>query len=301
MLPSLAEPIAYTLASGGKRIRPRLVLAAYGAYASDTEVVFALARAIEYFHNFSLIHDDIMDDAPLRRGRPSAYGKYGADRAILSGDAMLVYCYRILEEYQDRACYGQLISGFSQMAIGVCEGQQMDMEFEEREIIQRHEYITMISKKTADLLSAALVLGARLASAPEDQLLHWHRMGQLLGVAFQMEDDWLDYYSDHPALGKQKAGDVIQKKKSILYITACEKLDSAERSRFVELYHADLDTKLRLSQVEEIFENLSIREAVRADIEGYKAEITETMKVLSQFANIVALQELADYLAGRKY
>ena len=297
----LSEPIVYTLESGGKRIRSKMVLASFGAYSDQVEKAFPLAAAIEYFHNFSLIHDDIMDDAPLRRSRPSTYGKFGRDRAILSGDAMLVHCYRILEAYSDRKFYSELMKLFSKVAISICEGQQMDMDFEKMAGVSRSEYMIMIQKKTADLLSGALEMGALVSGASISDRVQWRLLGRDLGLAFQMEDDWLDFYSDNPSMGKQKAGDVIQKKKSILYIVSMEKLENQARMEFNDLYHSDLLAADRVNRVNEFFAQAEIKSAVRDMIEEKRIAIDTTLKSLGENCDISMMTPIIAFLSQRKY
>jgi len=289
MMNSLAEPIEYTLGTGGKRIRPALTIAAHQCYVADTAAVWNAAASIEFFHNFSLIHDDIMDDAPLRRGKPSAFGKYGMDRAILSGDAMLVHCYRLLEAYADHPRYAQLLKTFSSMAVSICEGQQSDMDFEQRTDVGLDEYLIMIRQKTADLLSAALSMGAMVAGAPEKDLGIWSDLGRTLGLSFQMQDDWLDYYSDHPSQGKQKAGDVIQRKKSLLYIICRQKLVPSDADDFTQLYHDTTMSQLeRLDRVQAHFQETDIKASVAEMIRIQQREVST---ILEQLADRVPREE----------
>ncbi len=306
MMSSLAEPIQYTLGSGGKRIRPALTMAAYQCYASETAAIFPAAASIEFFHNFSLIHDDIMDDAPLRRGQASAFGKYGMDRAILSGDAMLVHCYRLLEAYADQPSYVQVMRAFSAMAVSVCEGQQRDMDFEQRTDVSLDEYLIMIRQKTADLLSAALSMGAMVAGAPSEHLGLWESLGETLGLSFQMQDDWLDYYSDHPSQGKQQAGDVIQRKKSLLYIICRERLSPNAAEEFSRLYHdTEISLEERLERVQTHFQETDLQATVAQMIRAQQSKVYHLLEQLdrtvSRATGMVIVRQICEQLADRKF
>ena len=226
---SLYEPIRYIMSLGGKRLRPLCTLLSHAVYGGNTETVFPAAYAIELFHNFSLVHDDIMDKALMRRGKPSVHNKFGTPTGILSGDVMLVLVFEHLLKYYDGARAIELIKLFSSVAIEVCEGQQMDMDFEHEPEVDLDSYLSMIRKKTAVLLGVAFEAGAMLAGCDHVERKHWSQFGENLGMAFQIEDDILDLYGNRHAVGKTRGGDVIQKKKTILYVHALNTASSDER------------------------------------------------------------------------
>lgn len=266
---SLNEPIEYSLASGGKRIRPLLCLQAHSLFDHNINQSFPIAAAIEYFHNFSLIHDDIMDNAPMRRGKLSTFGKYGQDKAILSGDATLILCYKLIERIEKQDVKFKVLSVFSDMALSICEGQQMDMDFEEKSIVHEDEYIRMIQGKTADLLSFSLFAGGLNAGANDEELDILKEIGRLGGIGFQLQDDFLDYFSNHPKLGKQQFGDVIQKKKSIVYIYITRNLDPKELTKFETIYNGD-DVEARLKLTHRYVKDLEIKDKITDAIKKYQ-------------------------------
>lgn len=219
---SLYEPIRYIMALGGKRLRPVLVLLAYSLYRRDYKKVLPYAVAVEAFHNFTLMHDDIMDQAPLRRNQPTVHKKWNVNRAILSGDVMLVKVYDMLSELHPEILKLAL-PRFNQTAREVCEGQQLDMDFETRERVTEKEYIEMIRLKTAVLLGFSLEFGALLAGAPEEDQKILYDFGVSIGIGFQLKDDLLDVYADKNKFGKQVGGDIISNKKTFLLINALER------------------------------------------------------------------------------
>lgn len=218
---SLYEPINYLLRIGGKRIRPALVLAAADACNGSATDAIPAALAIEVFHNFTLMHDDIMDDAPLRRGFETVHEKWDTNAAILSGDTMLVQAYQLLAQ-SDPGHLPELLNVFSQTAIEVCEGQQLDMEFESRSDVHIDEYVEMIRLKTSVLLAAALRSGAIVAGADQETASHLYAFGEQIGIAFQLRDDYLDAFGDASKFGKQVGGDILADKKTYLWIRAHE-------------------------------------------------------------------------------
>lgn len=257
----LYAPIKYILDLGGKRIRPLLLLMASEAVGGDLQVALDGAMAVELFHNFTLLHDDIMDDAPLRRGESTVHEKYDVNTAILSGDAMMILAYQFLGKYE-RA---DIINVFSQMAIEVCEGQQMDMDFETRDDVQIAEYIEMIKLKTSVLIGAALEIGALIGGAQSADAHHLYQYGVNIGIAFQIQDDLLDTYGT-PAVGKQKCGDIIQNKKTYLYLKARETASIAEKTQLDELYASSPpDPTDKIQKVLAIYKN--------ANVQGYSEEL----------------------------
>ncbi len=223
----LYAPIAYSMAGGGKRLRPMLVLLACGLYADDIRPALPAAAAVETFHNFTLLHDDIMDHAAVRRGKPSVYAKWGQNAAILSGDAMLICAYRLLAQSSE-AQLPELLKVFNEMALQVCEGQQYDMDFESKPKVSVVDYMHMIELKTSVLLAGSTVIGAMLGGAPEEDLRKLRRFATELGLAFQLQDDLLDSYGDE-RLGKAIGGDILEGKKTYLMITAMSHADEPDR------------------------------------------------------------------------
>ncbi len=232
---NLYTPIKYTLKNAGKRIRPLLVLLSSKSFGADVKQALPAAAAIEIFHNFTLLHDDIMDNAPLRRGKPTVYKKWGENIAILSGDAMLVWAYKMLEAF-DGVIYKKLNSVLNKTAIEVCEGQQMDMDFETRMDVSIDEYIEMIRLKTAVLLGAALRFGGIIAKVNEEDLTHISDFGIKLGLAFQIQDDYLDTFGDKDAFGKCIGGDILDRKKTFLYLTALQEATPGDKTYLQELF-----------------------------------------------------------------
>jgi geranylgeranyl diphosphate synthase type II len=245
----LYEPLNYILAIGGKRIRPKLVLAAYNLYKEDVSFAFEAAMTVEFFHNFSLLHDDIMDDADLRRGKPSVHIKYDINSAILSGDVMLIYAYKFLEKYTGHNL--KLFSLTTKTSIEVCEGQRMDMDFETRNDVAIEDYIRMIELKTSVLIGGALQMGAIIGGASEADQQHIYEFGRNIGIAFQIQDDLLDTFGTEALVGKKIGGDIRQKKKTYLYLKSLELLSASQTNRLKELYAVD-GKMITEDQVEEV-------------------------------------------------
>ncbi len=223
----LYAPITYSMAGGGKRLRPMLVLLACGLYTDDIRPALPAAAAVETFHNFTLLHDDIMDHAAVRRSKPSVFAKWGQNAAILSGDAMLICAYQLLAQSSE-AQLPELLKVFNEMALQVCEGQQYDMDFESKPKVSVVEYMHMIELKTSVLLAGSTVIGAMLGGAPEEDRRKLRRFATELGLAFQLQDDLLDSYGDE-RLGKAIGGDILEGKKTYLMITAMSHADEPDR------------------------------------------------------------------------
>ncbi len=229
---NLYQPIKYILSLAGKRIRPQLVILGADLFGlSDIEQVVPASVAIEYFHNFTLIHDDIMDKAPLRRGQATVHQKWNDDVAILSGDALLIKAYEQLAKCPAEFVPSLLIT-FNKVALEVCEGQQMDMDFEARENVSEEEYVNMIRLKTSVLLGGALAMGAIIAGATGEQRSKLYNFGENLGIAFQLQDDILDAFGDPATFGKQIGGDIIVNKKTILHILLKQELSEEDFGLF---------------------------------------------------------------------
>ncbi|WP_277487728.1 polyprenyl synthetase family protein [Catalinimonas alkaloidigena] len=257
----LYEPIRYILNLGGKRLRPVLTLLAYQLYHEhiSEEKVLGPALAVEVFHNFTLMHDDIMDRAPLRRGEPTVHKQWNENIAILSGDVMMVKAYELLIGVEQDKLLG-VLKAFNQCAAEVCEGQQWDMNFESRQEVSEEEYLMMIKQKTAVLLGFSLQLGGMLAGADAKDCQHLYDFGVNIGVSFQLKDDLLDVYADQAKFGKQVGGDIIVNKKTFLLIKALEKADSQQKSELQRwLYKEAFDKEEKVSAVKVIYDQLNIR------------------------------------------
>jgi geranylgeranyl diphosphate synthase, type II len=232
---SLYEPIQYILKLGGKRLRPVLTLMTSEIFNSDYKKSLNAALSIEVFHNFSLVHDDIMDDAPLRRGNQTVHEKWDVNTGILSGDAMLIMAYQLFENY-DNITFRALAELFSKTALEVCEGQQYDVDFETRSDVTIAEYLKMIEYKTAVLVGAAMKMGAIVADASVSDQNAIYDFGKNLGIAFQLQDDYLDAFGDPQTFGKQIGGDIIENKKTFLYINALNGSKSEDRLQLQHLF-----------------------------------------------------------------
>lgn len=224
----LYGPCDYILTLGGKRLRPALVLMGHELFEDNVETALPVAWAVELFHNFSLMHDDIMDAAPLRRGKPTVHHKWNTTTAILSGDVLLIFAYRYLAQFSNAERVPQLIHIFNRVATEVCEGQQIDINFETQSAVSIPEYLKMIELKTAVLLGAALEMGAVCAGASASEARHLYEFGRLAGVAFQIQDDLLDTYGDPAKFGKQVGGDILQNKKTLLVLKTLETAPAAD-------------------------------------------------------------------------
>lgn len=255
----LYEPIKYILSLGGKRMRPVLLLMACDLFGGDPDKALSPALAIEVFHNFTLMHDDIMDNAPLRRGKTTVHEKWNKNVAILSGDVMLVESYKLMMQV-DSNLLSRVLNIFNDTAVGVCEGQQFDMEFEQRNDVHIDEYINMIRLKTAVLLGGALKIGAVIGGANENDADLLQTFGEQLGVAFQLQDDILDVYGDPEKFGKQVGGDILSNKKTFLLIKALE-LANAEQAAELNKWFSNtlVNPKEKIDAVTGLYDQLDIR------------------------------------------
>jgi len=240
---SLYEPIFYTLEAGGKRMRPVLLLAATDFYGGNLEQAAKAAAGVELFHNFTLLHDDIMDNADLRRGRPTVYKRNGLNTAILSGDLLMVKVYQLLAQVPGNLL-GAVLEKFNDMAVKVCEGQQIDAEFEQRNDVSIDEYLTMIKYKTAVLPAAAMQLGAICGGASETEAQKFYDFGIQIGTAFQIKDDWLDAFGNPEETGKVLGGDIAAGKKSLPVLLTLSCLGEKERNDFLSLLHGESSDKV---------------------------------------------------------
>jgi geranylgeranyl diphosphate synthase type II len=275
---NLYHPVAYILELGGKRIRPVLVMLGASAFQEDVKKALPAAAAVEVFHNFTLLHDDIMDAAPLRRGQLTVHEKWDANTAILSGDVMMILAIQFLEKYEG-VTYKRLTTLFNRTAIEVCEGQQYDMDFEKREEVSVEEYVEMIRLKTSVLVAAALKMGAIIAESSEEDAQKIYDFGLNLGIAFQLQDDYLDVYGDAATFGKQVGGDIIENKKTYLYIQALKNVNAEERKVLLDLYSQNLeDNILKIAKVKAIFNANAIDELTKVAIRSYTQKAFEVLE-----------------------
>lgn len=258
---TLYQPIEYILSLGGKRVRPVLVLLSGNAFGANQNHLINAALAIEIFHNFSLVHDDIMDKAPLRRGKPTVHEKWDSNAAILSGDAMLIESYKQLT-LTGNEHLKEMLDLFNTTSLEVCEGQQLDMEFESRTQVSASEYIEMISLKTAVLLGCSLEMGALLGNAKKSDCKHINNFGKLCGIAFQIQDDYLDAFGNPEDFGKQVGGDILSNKKTYLIIKALEMADAETKMELENIYFQDTiaDGDTKVERVLELFRDFGIDE-----------------------------------------
>ncbi len=250
---NLYAPIQYILDLGGKRLRPVLTLMAAELFNCHYTKALDAALSIEVFHNFSLVHDDIMDDAPLRRGKQTVHEKWNVNTGILSGDAMLIMAYKLFENYEPTT-FQALARLFSKTALEVCEGQQYDVDFESRNDVTIDEYLKMIEYKTAVLVGAAMQMGAIVAKASSNNQHRIYEFGKYLGIAFQLQDDYLDAFGNPETFGKQIGGDIIENKKTYLYLKALMSLKASEKEELQTLFLSKpADTDSKIARVKQLF------------------------------------------------
>lgn len=274
---NLYEPIRYILSLGGKRLRPVLTLMATEVFDVDCQKALAAATAVEVFHNFSLIHDDIMDDAPLRRGNETVHEKWNINTGILSGDAMLILAYQYFEAYEPKI-FQELAKLFSKTALEVCEGQQYDVDFETRDDVTIPEYLKMIEYKTAVLVAAAMKMGAIVAETTEENKNLIYDFGLNLGLAFQLQDDYLDAFGNPETFGKQVGGDIIENKKTYLYLKAMEFASANEKEQLLHLFSfQSSDNTDKINSVKGIFNQTGASAATQKAIENYTFKALETL------------------------
>lgn len=255
----LYDPIQYAMSLGGKRIRPVLMMMAYNLYRDDVDCILSQAAGIETYHNFTLLHDDLMDNADLRRGKPTVHTKWSKNTAILSGDAMMLISYRLMTG-EGSKYVPSVMRVFSQTALEVCEGQQYDMDFETRMDVSENEYLEMIRLKTSVLLAASLKIGALLADAPDSDANSLYDFGINLGMAFQLRDDLLDVYGNPKVFGKKIGGDILCNKKTYLLIQALRRSDPSQLKELMNWLHAeDYDPQVKIKAVTALYDALDIR------------------------------------------
>ncbi len=274
----LYDPIQYILSLGGKRLRPVLTLMTYELFKSDFQRIILPALAVEVFHNFTLMHDDIMDNAPIRRGEPTAHEKWNVNTAILSGDVMLVRAYDLLL-HTEAPLLKKVIGRFNETAAQVCEGQQYDMNYESKKDVSLAQYLEMIRLKTAVLIGFSMELGSILGGADEKTCRLLYKFGESIGLGFQLMDDLLDVYADRNKFGKQVGGDIIANKKTFLLLKALEKASKTELlelNKWLSASQFDPDKKVEV--VKSIYDNLDIREQTQLKIDQYFSEALKLME-----------------------
>lgn len=298
----LFSPIHYTLSLGGKRLRPLLSCVASYCFTEDWQKSLPAAVALEVFHNFTLLHDDLMDRSPLRRGQATVYRRWGDNTAILSGDAMSIEAYAALSEVKESEKLPSLLSIFSKMALEVCVGQQLDMEYEERQDVTVSEYMEMIRLKTSVLLGASLQIGSIIGGASPKVASQLYESGVALGLAFQIQDDLLDVYGDEATFGKPIGGDIINAKKTLLLLYALEQLKGHELGELKEILAlTSEDRRNQIAHVRSLYEAAGVRTYAEQVVKQYTAHayaLTETLPLRSEGKEL--LLALFDTLAGRK-
>lgn len=295
----LYEPIEYTLAAGGKRVRPQLAMIASQLFDGKDEEVLPAALALEVFHNFTLLHDDVMDKADVRRGRPTVHVKWNENTAILSGDQMLIEAYKLLSGVPADKL-PKVLQLFNKMATEICEGQQYDVDFESQEHVTIDEYLKMIRLKTSVLLANALQTGAYIAGADEQAQEALYQFGINIGLAFQIQDDILDVWGDPKTFGKAIGGDISCNKKTFVYLEAMRRLGD-EAKELKQWYSQVLeDNTEKIKAVKEIFEQLDVRTACEKVVEDYTQKALALLDLLPQNAATEQLRQLANKLTTRK-
>ena len=297
----LYEPIEYTLAAGGKRVRPQLAMIANQMFGENDEDVLPAALALEVFHNFTLLHDDVMDKADVRRGRPTVHVKWNENTAILSGDQMLIEAYKLLSGVPTDKL-PRVLQLFNKMATEICEGQQYDVDFESQEHVTIEEYLKMIRLKTSVLLATALQIGGYIAGANEEQQEALYQFGINVGLGFQIQDDILDVWGDPKTFGKAVGGDISCNKKTFVYLEAKRRLgDEAIGNELQQWYSQVLeDNTTKIAAVKEIFEQLDVRTACEKMVEDYTQKALALLNQLPQNAATEQLRQLANKLNTRK-
>lgn len=265
---SLYAPIRYVLSLGGKRIRPILMLLSYNLFKDNPEQILSSACALETYHNYTLLHDDLMDKAPLRRGKPTVHCQWNENMAILSGDSMLVLAYERMAQCEQQLL-PEVLELFTQTALEIGEGQQYDMEFETRNDVTEQEYIEMIRLKTSVLLACAMKMGAILAHAPKEDADLLYKAGEQIGLAFQLQDDYLDVYGDSKVFGKKIGGDIVSNKKTYMLINALHLADEEQRLQLNKWLSKTNDDNRKIRAITRLYNKLEIDKLAKAKIDYY--------------------------------
>lgn len=278
---SLYEPIKYVLSMGGKRVRPVLMMLAYNMYKDDPESILPSACALETYHNYTLLHDDLMDNAALRRGHETVHKKWDANTAILSGDSMLVLAYERIAQCPKEKLAG-VLSLFTETALEIGEGQQYDMEFENRTDVTEAEYIEMIRLKTSVLLACAVKMGAMLAGASDEDADNLYKFGEQIGLAFQLQDDFLDVYGDSAVFGKAIGGDITSNKKTFMLINAINHANAEQRAELTRWITAEqFEAKEKVSAVTRLYNEIGIDRMAKDKIEYYFEQSTKYLALVN--------------------
>ena len=278
---SLYEPIRYVLSLGGKRIRPVLMLLGYNLFKDDPEAILPQALALETYHNFTLLHDDLMDNADVRRGQPTVHRKWDANTAILSGDSMLVLAFHRMQQCDARHL-PQVMSLFTETALEIDEGQQYDIDFETRNDVTEEEYIEMIRLKTSVLLACALKIGAIMGDASEQDADLLYHFGEQMGLAFQLQDDLLDVYGDPKVFGKAIGGDITENKKTYMLINAVNRADDGQRQQLMRWIEAcDFDRQEKIDAVTRLYNEIGIRQLCEEKINFYFTQARQLLEQVS--------------------
>ena len=298
----LYDPIEYVLGLGGKRLRPVLMLLAYNLYKENVTRIFSQAAGIETYHNFTLLHDDLMDKADMRRNKPTVHKKWDENTAILSGDAMLILAYQFMMKKCPLECVERVMEVFGRTALEVCEGQQWDMEFEHRLDVTVDEYIEMIRLKTSVLLAAALKIGAILGGAPEKDAQLLYDFGIKMGLAFQLQDDYLDVYGDPAVFGKKIGGDILCNKKTFMLITALSLAEGEDKETLLNWLRAtDYVAEEKIQSVTALYNKVGVPELCQARIDAYYKEGLELLdKVNVESSLKEELKKFVCHLMDRK-
>lgn len=296
---NLYHPLQYFLSLGGKRMRPVATILAGELFGVEFEKTKNTALAVELFHNFSLIHDDIMDNAPLRRGMQTVHEKWNPNIAILSGDVLFVKAYELLSK-NDSNHLPSLLEVFNKTAIEVCEGQQLDMDFEQKSHVSKEEYIEMIRLKTSVLLGAALKMGAILGDASEENQQLIYEFGENLGIAFQIQDDLLDLYGQPDKVGKQVGGDILANKKTLLTILAKQDASEDETNKMNQIFKLSSDVE-KVSQTISLFEQLEIESKCKEEIKYYFENSLSSLEKIKDCDSKENLKQLALFLFNREF
>jgi geranylgeranyl diphosphate synthase type II len=299
----LYQPIAYTLVAGGKRVRPQLAMIASKLFGGKEEEVLPAALALEVFHNFTLVHDDLMDRAKVRRARPTVHVQWNENTAILAGDQMMIEAYKLITEVPEDKL-AKVLRLFNKMATEICEGQQYDVDFENKEDVSIEDYLKMIRLKTSVLLATALQIGAYIAGAEQPQQEALYQFGINVGLAFQIQDDILDVWGDPDTFGKAVGGDISCNKKTFVYLEAMRILgeNHEEEKRALQSWYSQVldDNTEKIAAVKGLFEQFNVRSACETVVENYTQKALQILNGLPQNAAIEQLSQLANKLNTRK-
>ncbi len=299
----LYEPFGYSMDAGGKRLRPLLLLLVGKALGGRDDQLLPAALCVELFHNFTLMHDDIMDLSEIRRGRASVPAKFGQDTAILSGDAMLIQSFRFIAEAAKRSHADWfVIEQFNEMARKVCEGQQWDMDFEHRSDVVLEEYIEMIGKKTAVLFAFCLQCGGMLTLKDNSISMKLYRIGMQVGVAFQIQDDYLDYFAEEALLGKRKGGDILRGKKTALVLSVLDRANSEDKKLMLDILNdAEIGDKTKIKLAGDLFAKYDIKDVIQKYKDDFwQNGMDELDDLISLYPKLVVLQKFLKRLIERE-